>query len=414
VKDVATAAAWSLLRHVLVRGSVFGSTIIVARMLNTEALAAYMYFQVTVAMIAAWSMSGIGVTASKVFANFQLGNTEDCSRQIKALSGLVVAASCIAALLVFTIPAAWLVVPSVVPRWLLALGVSAAFFGAFSSSAVIGTGRFREAAFAAAVGGCVLLASVFIGGAMQSVTVAMVGLSLAALIQGIGELKVTVGPTVSSILRGRLDVGWLETKRVFYRSLPMGMVSILSATGTWLVSRMIRADGLERDFALYAIGMQWFSLGMVLPGVLAQVTFAPIMRATGASGNATSDAARIRHYAVVTSGAALVIGFGCLLAGPYLFSIYGREYVADWWVAPAFVTIAVLAAPINIVGNALVGANKQRTWLALHAVSFAVTVAFVCSFLHLGGAVAAALGHAFGMGVLLAGAVAAGRKNGLL
>jgi hypothetical protein len=65
---LATNAVWSLLSHLLSRGSLMVAAIILARALPTPAFAAYSYFQMTVSMLAAYAALGLGVTASRYFA----------------------------------------------------------------------------------------------------------------------------------------------------------------------------------------------------------------------------------------------------------------------------------------------------------------------------------------------------------
>ena len=65
---LATNAVWSLVGHILHRGSLMLGAILLARSLATDSFAAYSYFQMTVSMLSTYAALGLGVTASLHFA----------------------------------------------------------------------------------------------------------------------------------------------------------------------------------------------------------------------------------------------------------------------------------------------------------------------------------------------------------
>jgi O-antigen/teichoic acid export membrane protein len=62
---------------------------------------------------------------------------------------------------------------------------------------------------------------------------------------------------------------------------------------------------------------------------------------------------------------------------PYLNLLYGYKYQLTYAFAAGYFVAAILSAPSNIIGNAIVAANRQFAWLML-------TVAWVLTILILG------------------------------
>ena len=65
---LAKNAFWALLCHVLSRGSLMLAAILLAREFETSSFAAYSYFQLTISMLATYAAMGLGVAASRFFA----------------------------------------------------------------------------------------------------------------------------------------------------------------------------------------------------------------------------------------------------------------------------------------------------------------------------------------------------------
>ncbi len=78
VSGLAVNTFWKLMSHVLSRGSLIVASIILARSLDQIAFAEFSYFQLTAVTVAAYAGMGLGVTASKYFAEAAvIGNARD-------------------------------------------------------------------------------------------------------------------------------------------------------------------------------------------------------------------------------------------------------------------------------------------------------------------------------------------------
>ncbi|MGN5480388.1 hypothetical protein ACTMU2_37265 [Cupriavidus basilensis] len=90
---------------------------------------------------------------------------------------------------------------------------------------------------------------------------------------------------------------------------PMLLVSLLSSSGAWVLGQMIlNGPGGPAAFARYAIGLQWFSLGLFLPAILSDVVLPRIIRASKEGFSAkeltkTSAGAAVLMASLISIGA---------------------------------------------------------------------------------------------------------------
>jgi O-antigen/teichoic acid export membrane protein len=144
----------------------------------------------------------------------------------------------------------------------------------------------------------------------------------------------------------------------------MSLVSLLAGSGAWLLGVIIlKFGGGESNFALYSIGVQWFSLAMLLPILLARASLPRIVhyRAGRACGLELKSFVN-RCAAHATLLALLASVFGVFLS-PWLISAYGPSYEMERWLIAGFMAAAVIAAPANIFGSAILASDGQRVWL---------------------------------------------------
>jgi len=112
-RALATNAVWALASHVLHRGSLMLGAILLARSLPTGDFAAYSYFQMTVAMLTTYAAMGLGVTASRFFAEY--GHQRDgAAAPLGTLLALSFGLAAVAFLVILLLPGAWRIVPM---RW---------------------------------------------------------------------------------------------------------------------------------------------------------------------------------------------------------------------------------------------------------------------------------------------------------
>lgn len=364
---LATNAFWSLVSHVLHRGSLMLAAILLARSLDPQGFAAYSYFQMTVAMLATYAAMGLGVTASRYFAEF--GLTHKGSAPVGTLLLLSLLIATVAFLVVLLLPQAWTQAGLPVPAWLVALGVAVTVAGVVPGGAILGLEKFRHASFVSLLSGCVMLSMAWFAAIQQSTLLGMWGIVAGMGIQGFGQLLVVIRTTGWQAISDSCQWSASDLRKLAEFAGPMFLVSILAGSGTWIVGRLILADAGEREFAAYAIGLQWLALGVLLPGMVSRVVLPRIVRANDASAKGL-----VRMGTAMALAPALLMAIGGILLASWLIRLYGSDYAAFAFVIPIFLGVAVLNSPINTVGNAIVAKDGQASWLIFSAASFAILV----------------------------------------
>ncbi len=366
-------AFWALMSHVLWRGSLMLTALILARSLDTSGFAAFSYFNLTVSMLAAYATLGLGVTASRFFAEVGHEKQDQDPAPLGALLAMSLLISSVAFLLVLLAPTDLIDPGLKISPLLMAAGVAAVAIGVVPEGAILGLERYRQATLISAFSGGIIIVSGWWAASIQAPEVAMSAIVIGAFFQAAGQFIIS-GKVAgwSRLFRGF----WLcerDLRRIFQFAGPMLLVSMLSATGSWLVGRIILngQDG-ERGFALYSIGLQWFSLTLLIPGIVSRVVLPRLVRSAMAETESRKILVRISIGLSVL--AALPIVLLCMLFGAWVMSIYGEQYNSGRWFISAFMCVAALNAPTNTLGNGIVSQDGQMTWLYLTCLWFGVLV----------------------------------------
>lgn len=391
------------------------ATIVLARNLDTTAFATYSYFQLTIAMLATYAALGMGVTASRFFAEIGHENVDRDPPPIGTLWWLSVLMATTFAVSVVLIPQSWLDAGFPIPRYLLALGVFVMALGVVPGGAILGLEMYRQSAYVSCVSGLVLLGGAWWAALNGSEKIGMATFVIAFLIKSIGEALLVLRKIGAPRLVVGMSLHRKEVERVLGFAGPMFAVSLLSGSGAWLVGRMIlRGPGGEHAFALYSIGLQWFALALLLPGMISRVVLPRLVR-TGLTCNQGIGDSRtlVRSGVLMTVLAATAVAIIAIALGPWLLQIYGDKYDAGRWFIAAFMLAAVLGAPANLVGNAIVARDGQVRWFFFTLGWLAALVAVTHFSLSMG-AWAGAISQGTAAAVLSTLALLTARKNRLI
>jgi hypothetical protein len=113
---------------------------------------------------------------------------------------------------------------------------------------------------------------VFYAAGAQSIELAMIALIGGSAIRVVGGAILVVHAVGWRYVASGFPFSASDAVRVFGFSLPIFLVGLLASTGPWAVGRIILGgEGCAHALALFAIGLQWFSLGMFLPASLSRV-----------------------------------------------------------------------------------------------------------------------------------------------
>jgi O-antigen/teichoic acid export membrane protein len=199
---------------------------------------------------------------------------------------------------------------------------------------------------------------------------AMLGVCFAAIIQATGESIIAIRTVGWRVLRASARLSVESIRKIFSFAGPMFLVTLIAASGPWLLGRSILdQNNGEHAFALYVIGLQWYSLGLLLPGMLSRVILPRLIRSNSVSSSVVATRKIVIQGALMSLSGATVMAILGVIFGPWLISIYGEHYAPGRWLIAAFLGAAVLAAPANTIGNAIVAKNGQLTWLMLTVLS---------------------------------------------
>lgn len=412
LNTIAGNVIWSTVAHILGRGSLVVAAILLARTLDTNSFAAYSYFQLTVSMLAAYAAMGLGVTASRFFA--ESGHVEDAKMPpIGTLWILSIIVGFAFALAVLLLPANWMDGGLGVPRWILALGVFAMGLDVVPSGGIVGLERYSAATLTAGASAMVLIFGAIFAGFSGSAVAAMAAFVVSSLIQSTGNTIVVLREVGWHKLVRHARMGRPELRNVLSFAGPMLGVSLLAASGSWVVGRIILTGPAgEHGFALYAIGLQWYALALFIPGTVSRVLLPRLVRSR-LQLHQNGSRELVRRGAVVTLVAASVVSVGGFTLSPWLIKFYGSSYEVDKWLLGAFLVAAIPSAPVNTVGNAIVIAEGQRVWFLMILLWFSLIVVTAMA-VDEQGAWGGALALGFSSLALAVLTVSIGRKRGVV
>lgn len=391
-RELFSGSFWVLVNHLAFRGCLVISTILLARSFESSSFAAYTYFQITITMIATYAAMGLGVTASRYFAELVDQEFGGGDAQVGLIWFVSIAIGSIAASLLLLAPSEWLSAGLAVPQWLLALGVFVSAMNVVPGGAVLGLEKYKEAAIISLAGGLIMLAAAFYATVSESIRFAMMGIVVSIIVTALGQSLLVVRVCGMRKIFSGFSYSYEAFKGIFIFAGPMFVVSLLSASSVWLVGRLILSATDDFQFSLYSIGMQWYALGMLMPGVLSRVVFPRLVRNSNLKdvGNLRKSSKLVRMTGAVSLVLAIVMLLVILVLFPWLAEVYGNQYKSHGWLFVLFSVAVIFSAPVNTLGNALVANDGQVLWLLFTIVSTAVLVG-TCAFTSYSGALSGAV-----------------------
>ncbi|MNK71430.1 Polysaccharide biosynthesis protein [compost metagenome] len=381
---LAEKAFWSLLSQISSRGSLMLSAIILTRSLDPHAFASYSYFQLTVSMLSAYAAMGLGVTSSRYFSEVGHERSGQELFPLGVLWGLSILFALAAFIFLILMPGRWLSAGLLIPQWLLALGVLALTLEIVPGGAILGLEKYKQASLISVFSGGLMILGACVASRNATPSIAMGSIVLAAFLQGVGETFIVIRAVGWRRIATRAHSIGSSIGRVLVFAGPMLLVSLMAASGSWLLGRLILlTPGGAHAFAMYSIGLQWFAFVLVLPGMVSRVLLPRVVR--NANASVEEQRALIWQGIRMAGTTALVVALIGLILAPEIMKIYGAQYDGGRWFLGGYLLAAVLIAPANTIGNAIVASNGQKQWLGLTAVWLGVLISVGVIMLLLGG-----------------------------
>ncbi|MGJ7546067.1 oligosaccharide flippase family protein [Variovorax sp. LT1R16] len=363
---LARSAFWTLLSHLLSRGAVMAAAIVLARSLNANDFAAYSYFQLSVSVLSAYASLGLGVAASRFFAEIEVSERDEFP-PVLTLWTLSIFLAVAVFFVILLLPSSLLSSNLAIPKWMFAIGVMVYVLQIVPSGAILGLEKYKDAAKISAMSGVFVLSGVLIASSESSPWIAIAALIGGAAVQFLGESVIVFRSVPRNVWRF-IRVRFLPDLRAILKLAgPMLGVSLLAASGTWILGRFLLSGGNgTAEFSMYSIGLQWFSLVLLLPGMVSRVILPRIVRASTSPGGGVQKLTRqAAGLAALTAGGIALVG---ILLSSYIAKLYGPLYAERYGVLAAFLIAGALSSVVNTIGNAIVGRNGQKVWLFLTAV----------------------------------------------
>jgi O-antigen/teichoic acid export membrane protein len=367
VRFLAESAFWNLLSQVFSRGSLILSSIILARSLDVVEYATYSYFQLTISTLATYAAMGLAVAATKFFAEFEGASkdSEEQSRTLAAMISLSFALATIAFLLMLFLTPLLLKNTISISPWLIALGVFVLTFSSVPSGAILGFEKYRHLAFISFFTGLIYIIGSLWAAKNDNLILAITVIILATSFQ-----------TLSIIITVIIKLGWRNIysgfpfnlssiKKVLSFSGPMFLISIIASSATWLVGNIIiRGTGGTHSFSLFTIGMQLFSLGMLLPTQISVVLAPRLIR------EKSKKASRLlaRKGIILTIIMALLSISTIGLLTNQFNSLYGTNFPLSSSFILSYLLAAIFATISASMGSTIIASNRPWHWLILNCI----------------------------------------------
>lgn len=339
---------------------------ILARGLSLADFAAFSYFLITANMIAAYAALGVGVASGRSFASLDV-EPKKAWEEIVVLWSITFVAVFIVAFLTWLLQGLFLSENSPIQWWHLALAISAAVLGIVPAGGIYGRELFQEAFGVSVIVLLVVLAGAYFAENTGSLDIAIGTIISAFIVRSFGEASVIITKTRNLIPHSFRPGGFAAIKRVLAMLGPMAIVSLLAASGPWIIGRILLETNGQREFALFAIGLQWYGLGLFVPGIITRVLFATQVRLSkDTSIVGTSSRLKVINHGVLgTTVSSLVFAAAGTMFSSNLINLYGESYGNENAVISTYLLAAIPISAANHVGNALVANERQWTWLAL-------------------------------------------------
>lgn len=370
IKILLNNTLWSTLNHILSRGILMLSGILLARYLLPKDFAIYSYYQMTVVMISSYASLGMGVAASKFFAELSVDkNNIDNVDMITALISISILVSFLITTLVFFIPNNILASGLNISTYIFAISVLILSLNIVPSGAILGLEKYKEATIISLINGIICLIGVYLSISFNKIIFSIYFFILASIVQLLGYIYLVNQSICHISVRAYLKIKNESIVKLAKFMGPLIFVSILAASSSWILGRVLLLENGEYLFSVYSIGLQWFALALFLPGMVSRVVLPRLIR-----GESKDNKGILRISCLISIVFSLIIFLIVFIFKGYIIDFYGFKYKKYENILILFLLIAILYAPANTLGNAIVAKLGSLLWLIITIVWFLILI----------------------------------------
>lgn len=360
LKFLINSAIWSSVSHILSRGSLMLSGMLLASNLSPEMFATYSYFQITATMIATYSALGLGVSASKYFA--ELSNDKESKYNIDivtTLFSLALLLSILSTLIILIIPNSFLSSNLNISNTTFSFAVLVLALSVVPNGAVIGLEKYKQSALFSFLNSIILLIGAFLSIKLNDITYSIYSFIIGSANQSLGNLFITLKAIPSLSLASLLKIKKYALLEISKFTGPLIFISLFTASSGWLLGKsLLKAYG-ELEFAAYSIGLQWFSVALFLPGMISRVVLPRLVR------KEANNKSMLRYACLISIGLSSIIFILGSIFRKQIVSFYGSDYVSYEYMLVGFLFTTILYAPANTLGNAIIATVGTMKWLSI-------------------------------------------------
>ncbi|HDR1023064.1 TPA: oligosaccharide flippase family protein, partial [Pasteurella multocida] len=266
-KDFFFNIIWSMSSHILSRGVLLFSGMLLARNVPVEDFAVYNFFLMTATMISNYGSMGLDIAASRFFAEKKenqnhkiLGNLYSISFVLAILSGI----------------ATFLFIDNIWPidsyyKILISITVLLLILNITPTGGVMGVEKYKDFFFLSIFNTIILLGGVATTIKYKDISIQLYAYIISILFLFFAQNYLLKKDTqvFKSLSNFKFEKNALKEISSFCGA--MSLVSILASTAPWLLGKIILDNYNNLYFSVYSIGLQWFSLGMFIPGIISRL-----------------------------------------------------------------------------------------------------------------------------------------------
>ena len=410
--SISSDALWTLTAQAATRGSVIVGSILLARTMSPIEFAKYTYFNIVIATFSSYAAMGLGVVVSKHFAQLAQEPNAAAARAASASLLMAIFASLAMAILLAIVPAYTLQGQLGIPKILLCIGVVAMTAHAVMSCAVSALMKFRFVAATAILAGIVNLTGCAWASYARNPLIAIMTYVAAYALQVLILCQYLIKRKRESKNAIKYRPKLSDYASAFQLSLPLFGTTLLTSGSTWLVGRLvISGEHGATAFAVLSVGLQWFSLALLLSGALSRAYLPRIVQTLQRSTQGSAELRKlVRSGLTFSFYITLAICVLVLFISHWVLRLYGPYIKIPIGFLFLFMLSAVIASGLNMLGNALVMNGNQKTWLAVTASWFAILVPLTW-ILRSDGAIAIAFSYTIAYGFMLLLALIKARQS---
>lgn len=349
---------WSMGSHILSRGVLLLSGMLLARNLAVEDFAIYNFFMMTSMTIMNYSSMGLEVAASRFFAekkenqnNIILGNLYSIAIILAILSSV---------LTFIFIDKIW--DTTTFYKTLITITVLFLVINIVPTGAIMGIEKYKDLFFLSILNSLIILSGAFLTISMNEISIQIYTYIFSVIFSIFIQTHIIKNNTFLFTELSNFKLRGKAIKEIMSFCGVMSIVSILAATAPWLIGKIIIDTFNVLHFSVYSIGLQWFALAMFIPGMVSRVILPRLVKEYKKGIESKKE---IRITLLFTLSIAFIIFILGFLFSPYLTNWYGDEYLAYSNVISFFFFLAIVYAPINVLANIIIVKMNTKVWFLI-------------------------------------------------